>query len=515
MPASTPAEAPTLIEDTTIAPVPAARRYGSARDLCTLWFGGNITLLTVVNGALATTLYGEPLWLTAAGLAAGNLIGAAFVALLSVEGPRLGVPQLVQTRAQFGRYGALLVIAPAVAMYIGFLAASLMLAGQSLSAVSSHVTADDGIIAMAAVSVAVAVFGYAFIHIFARAMTFTAGAILLLTFAWIVAAHHLQPGFWRSGQPSAAGFTGTVAVAALWQFAYAPLACDYSRHLPAGTGSRPVFWTSYTGSALGSTLPMILGALIGTQSSDVLGGLTTLAHRIVVLVVTILTISMITTSAMNIYSGALSLINVGQAVFTGWLPRADTRAVLAVVIAALAAVPAIMSQHSLLVSYTNLVLLLMYAVVPWTAINLIDFYLIRRGGYDVRQFLTRKGGYGRFNVAAVACYAVGIAAAAPFVNTPVYEGPMAVSLKGADISWLVCLAVVSPLYYLTARMARRRTAVLIADARDSDANQAAQDFTRLSQAGTVAQYQRRFADSGLTQTLNHFDQDYNTLPDSR
>lgn len=466
MSVSKPAEAPTLIEDTTIAPVPAARRYGSARDLCTLWFGGNITLLTVVNGALATTLYDEPFWLTVVGLTAGNLTGAASVALLSVEGPRLGVPQLVQTRAQFGRYGALLVIAPAVAMYIGFLAASLVLAGQSLNAVSGHVTVNDGIIAMAAVSVLVAVFGYAFIHIYARAMTFAAGAIVLLAFAWIVGAHHLEPGFWRSGQPSVAGFMGTVTLAALWQLAYAPLACDYSRHLPAGTGFRPAFWASYTGSALGSMLPMILGALIGTQSSDVLGGLTILAHRIVVLVVAILTISMVTTSAMNVYSGALSLINVGQAVFTGWLPRADTRAVLAVVIAALAVVPAIMSQHNLLVSYTNLVLLLMYAVVPWTAINLIDFYLIRRGDYDTRQLLARKGGYGRFNVAAVACYLAGIAAGVPFVNTPVYEGPMAVSLKGADISWLVCLAVVSPLYYLTARMARRRAAVPIAGARD-------------------------------------------------
>ena len=45
----------------------------------------------------------------------------------------------------------------------------------------------------------------------------------------------------------------------------------------------------------------------------------------------------------------------------------------------------------------------------------------------------------------------------------------------------------------------------------SDATQAARDFTRLSQATTVAQYQNTFTSSGLRATLNRFDQDYNTL----
>ena len=166
------------------------------------------------------------------------------------------------------------------------------------------------------------------------------------------------------------------------------------------------------------------------------------------------TISLVTTSAMNVYSGALSLITVGQAVFTGWLPRAVTRAVLAVVIAALAVVPAIESQHNFLVDYTNLILLLMYVVVPWTAINLTDFYLVRRGDYDARQLLLRNGAYGRFNLAGMACYLAGIAVEMPFVNTAVYEGPAARSLSGVDISWIICLAVISPLYYLAAR--RRR-----------------------------------------------------------
>ena len=58
----------------------------------------------------------------------------------------------------------------------------------------------------------------------------------------------------------------------------------------------------------------------------------------------------------------------------------------------------------------------------------------------------------------MACYLAGIACEVPFVNTAVYEGPMATSLKGVDISWIICLAVISPLYYLACLARRRRPA---------------------------------------------------------
>lgn len=46
---------------------------------------------------------------------------------------------------------------------------------------------------------------------------------------------------------------------------------------------------------------------------------------------------------------------------------------------------------------------------------------------------------------------------------------------------------------------------------DADATKAAQDFTQLSHTTTVAQYQNTFTDTGLQQTVKHFDQDYDTL----
>jgi hypothetical protein len=45
----------------------------------------------------------------------------------------------------------------------------------------------------------------------------------------------------------------------------------------------------------------------------------------------------------------------------------------------------------------------------------------------------------------------------------------------------------------------------------ADATQAAQDFTQLSKATSVSGYQSTFVGTGLQQTLNQFDQDFNAL----
>src|ERR1700678_1547154 len=184
---TTPTEQPQRIEDATIQPIPDADRHGKARDLFTIWFGSNIMMLTIVTRALATTVFSQPFWPAVVAIVIGNLVGAIFMALHSAQGPRLGVPQMMQTRGQFGSYGSLLVIVIVVVMYVGFFASNLVLAGQSLNVLTSGISVDAGILIVGAVSVVVTIFGYDLIHAYARVMTYLAGAALLLTFIWIVA----------------------------------------------------------------------------------------------------------------------------------------------------------------------------------------------------------------------------------------------------------------------------------------------------------------------------------------
>src|SRR5262249_42279856 len=152
---------------------------------------------------------------------------------------------------------------------------------------------------------------------------------------------------------------------------------DYSRYMPRDTGSRSAFWSSYTGCSIGSIVPMILGAMIGlvVRDGDVVSGLTAVTSGISVLVVVVFSIGIAATNAMNLYCGTLSTLTVGQTVRPRWQPRARSRAVTAVVLFGASLVIALVGQNNFLVNYENFISLLLYVLVPWTAVNLVDYYL--------------------------------------------------------------------------------------------------------------------------------------------
>ena len=110
-------------------------------------------LLTIVTGGLAVTVFGLPFGWAVAGLATGNLVGAVFMALHAAQGPQLGVPQMVQTRGQFGSPGSLLVIGVVIVMYVGFLASNLVLGGEALATLVHGMSDAPGIALVGVLSV--------------------------------------------------------------------------------------------------------------------------------------------------------------------------------------------------------------------------------------------------------------------------------------------------------------------------------------------------------------------------
>jgi purine-cytosine permease-like protein len=92
---------------------------------------------------------------------------------------------------------------------------------------------------------------------------------------------------------------------------------------------------------------------------------------------------------------------------------------------------------------------LLYLFTPWTAINLVDFYWVRKCHYSVREIFNPHGMYGRWNWRGLLAYGVGFAAMIPFFSTDIYMGPVARRLGGADLAMLVGLPV-SALVYIAA-----------------------------------------------------------------
>jgi hypothetical protein len=122
---------------------------------------------------------------------------------------------------------------------------------------------------------------------------------------------------------------------------------------------------------------------------------------------------------MNLYCGALSTHDLRPDLVSALVAGSEGAHRRGVVLFGFALTGAILSKDAFIANYEDFILLLLYVLVPWTAINLVDYYLLRHGEYDVESFFQQDGGiYGRVNSAAVACYVLGILVQLPFVASP-------------------------------------------------------------------------------------------------
>ncbi|MCB5909187.1 purine-cytosine permease family protein [Streptomyces pinistramenti] len=447
---------PAAVERHTIDLVPDSERHGRPRDLFTMWFGTNIAPLPLVTGAMGVQVFHQSLWSGVLAVLVGQLLGGVFMALHSAQGPHLGVPQMIQSRAQFGTLGALLIVVVAAAMYVGFFASNIVLAGKSLHGLAPAVPVGAGILLGAAGSAVICLIGYRLIHTLNKIATVVLGLGIVTGIA-VVVARGLPHDFFTRGEFTFAGWLATVSLSALWQLAFAPYVSDYSRYLPRTVRTASTFWATYWGSALGSMLPFLAGTVVALVSPnpDTVGGFHDAAGAFGPVLLILFLFSVINHNALNLYGAVLSMITIGQTFRSRWQPRLMARGAVSALVLACALAFALGLSSDFVARFVNLVLVLLVVLVPWTAINLIDFYLLHHGRYDFDALFAPDGGrYGRFNTIALGSYAIGIAVQIPFLATDLYTGPLAAHLGGADLSWLVGLIVTAPLYYLWSRARR-------------------------------------------------------------
>jgi NCS1 family nucleobase:cation symporter-1 len=123
-----------------------------------------------------------------------------------------------------------------------------------------------------------------------------------------------------------------------------------------------------------------------------------------------------------------------------------------VVIAILGTGGALLIPSDFLAGYNNFLVVLIYVLTPWTAVNLVDFYFIRKGDYAIREIFNPRGIYGRWNWRGLVAYFAGFAVMIPFFSiTNFFVGPVAKAAGGADFSIFIGLPFSALLYYLLAR----------------------------------------------------------------
>jgi NCS1 nucleoside transporter family len=444
-----------LIESRSIDYVPLAERHGKVWHLWPVWFSGEAHLATLAVGALGIVLGGNLAW-TAIAVIAGCLLGTFFMAFHSTQGPQLGLPQMIQSRPQFGYVGALLVWAVALIAYLGYNVFNDVLAAQALHQLNGAVPANSGtaIVLFSLLAVMLAVFGYDKIHIAQRSVAYMMIAILTIFSLGALGRIGFPAGEWDLAQFRTVPFLTQLFAAASYQVSWSIYVSDYSRYLPRDVGVRASFWWTYLGAFIGGAWMMLVGT-IATATAPKANLAAAVEHASdlvfpglgrIMLIGGLLVL--ITMTALNFYGASLTLLSVADTIRPLRSTVAKRVASLALTFLVSTGL-ALAASDDFISGFEAFLALLLYLFTPWTAINLVDFYVVRKGHYSIREIFNPHGMYGRWNWRGLLAYAVGFIAMIPFFSSSLYTGPVARALGGADIAMLVGLPV-SALVYLWA-----------------------------------------------------------------
>jgi NCS1 nucleoside transporter family len=445
------------VEKRSIDYVPLAERHGRVWHLWPVWFTGGAHLATLAVGVLGIALGGNLIW-TAIAVIAGCALGTFFMAFHATQGPQLGLPQMIQSRPQFGYMGALLVWGVALVSYIGYNAFNDVLAAQAVHQLTRSAVPGESatIIMFSIIAVSLAAIGYDWIHRAQRYLAYLLIAILSAVTIGAVLVIRLPPGQFDLHGFQAVPFIAQFFAAAAYQLSWSIYVSDYSRYLPRDVGVRASFWWTYVGSFVGATWTMLVGTFAAALHPhvDVAAAMQTAADAVIPGLGTLLLVGallgLVTISALNFYGASLTLLSVADS-FSPIVCTVTKRLTSLLAAAVAATVIALLSSDDFVNRFAELLAVLLYLFTPWTAINLVDFYLVRKGHYSVREIFNPHGMYGRWNWRGLLAYGIGFVVMIPFFSTEHYRGSVARALNGADLAMLVGLPVATLVYLLACR----------------------------------------------------------------
>jgi nucleobase:cation symporter-1, NCS1 family len=457
------------IEHKSIDYIAEGERHGRVIDQVPFWFLGNFHFFTIAIGFVGPS-FGLSFGFTALAGALGILFGTIFVAFHASQGAELGLPQMIQSRAQFGYRGVVIVLVGTLFTFIGFNVADSVLIARGLDGMLGwHEAAVTGVAAL--IATGIAILGHDWLHkVFRVCFWVCLPLYTLLTLAILlgkVAADHPTAGDFNW-----VGFIAQFAASAAYNITYAPSVSDYSRYLPRTTPPARIIAAVFVGASSAAIWLITLGAWLATRigASDGLVALHDAGNHVLhgfgVVMALASVMALTATMGLNAYSGMLTVVTAANSlsgVHPG--PRLRLWAMLAVA-AAWVAITFAITGNAIELLFATLTIML-YLLVPWTSINLADYFFVRHGHYAITDLFRPGGIYGPWGVRGLTAYAVGFLATLPFFAVPgLYTGPAARALGGVDIGWLVGLIVAGSVYLWLCRAldtSQERTAILASD----------------------------------------------------
>ena len=442
------------IEQRSIDFVPEHERHGRVTDQGPFWFLSNFHFFAIAIGFVGPSL-GLSLRYTAIAGTLGILIGTTFQAFHASQGAELGLPQMIQSRAQFGYRGVIVPLLGTLVSLLGYNVVATVLVSEGCFGLwAIHRTTVT--LGVSVVAAALAIWGHDWLHrafklLFWISLPLFAGLTLAILLGKAGGTVPTTEGF------SWPAFLTQLASAASFNVTAAPYVSDYSRYLPSSTRRHHIIAHVFAGSSLSAIWLIALGAWLATHIgfADALLSLTQAGDAIHAGLGSILAITsiaaLVATVGMNAYSAMLTFLTAVDSL----TPIRPTRSLRVVVIlgATLLWILVAVSFGGDAVTYVNsLLVIMLYFLMPWTAVNLIDYFYLRHGRYAVLELFKPQGLYRAWGKRGLIAYAIGFGCSIPFFVVPnVYTGPLAARLGGVDIGWLVSLFSASIAYLWLSR----------------------------------------------------------------
>ncbi len=455
------------IEVHSIDWIPDPERHGKNWQQAMLWFLGNFQYFTIPIGFVGPALGLSLGWSILAGFL-GIAFGTLFMAFHATQGPVFGLPQMIQTRAQMGYRGVIVALFAVLFTYMAFNVADQVLMSSGLHDAFGW---SAGLVAAgtAVLAALLAIFGYDWVHrVFRFLLVISLPCYLIISVAiFFGGAGGTAPQ--HPGSFIFAAFMTQFTVAAAYNITYAPYVSDYSRYMPRKTSPRGIIAAVFFGASGSAIWLIALGAWLATRLnvSDGLVGLQVAGDNVAAplgsITAALSATALLATMGMNAY-GAMLCVLTG---IDSFRKVTTSRAWRAVTIVALAVVWYLLglawSSQTAVGAVLDSLTLMLYLLVPWTALNLVDFFFVRRGHYAITEIFNPNGVYRRWGWRGLTAYAVGFACEIPFmVILPIgsfsFTGPIPAHLtNGVDYSWVAGL-IVSGLLYLVLSQSLDRAA---------------------------------------------------------
>jgi NCS1 nucleoside transporter family len=412
--------------------VPHSRRDYSFWAMLFVFFGMQVPVSYFLTGGSATAglTLGRAFVITVV----GSIVGFLILGAVGMIGWQTGASTMACTRPAFGRYGSAL---PALIAFIeltGWDSVHVQLAGKLMGSIGAQwgvgYTRLYSVIVGLAI-VVVVLLGHRVLRLLERFLVPVVVVLVAMALYAVLNGQDLTRLWQTAGKGH---LTTMLAFDAMFISAltWVPMVSDYTRY---GKSRRSSFWSAFL------SLPIALFMLFVGQTAAVgLGNpnaLIAMVHHGVVFGVIAFFVAMfatIATAALIMYSASMSLLNV--------MPQVPIRRInygtgVVVIVAAV--------TMNLLGNVINWLSFQGIMLIPLFAIVLTDYYVVRKGHYEVAELFRPRGRYwgtGGFHITGLVAWVIGAIAYEVVHNAvPALGGGAVCFVVSCVVYWVISTVV--------------------------------------------------------------------------